>query len=562
MKRFVLLTLLMSTQLLSEDLTVNLAALQQSFELLGNTVPAAVPTKNPEKHKTYAWMFTISSLQEKLNNLPELEEQTAPVIPVEELSNSLYAAAEEIKKIQESSKWMQGNIQPFLNEHGIKDIYNLDRKLDSTSKYGLPVNKFWPFAQKLIVLNPSQVAFWGDLHGSAQSLAADLMELKGRNYLDDNFKIIKDNFYIIFLGDYTDRGVYGAEVLYMLARLKTANPNTMFMARGNHEDIEIISSNGFLGELIKKYGYKKEKKKLLKLIVNFYNLLPVALYLGSKTSSGFDFIQCCHGGMEPGYNPTNFLMNTDTHDSLEFELIKALDREKIRGNLIALTKDAYKRYSEKMKKNKKEPLPEEQYFTLITKCLSNVKYPGKNTMMYNDEDNDDIGSIGFMWNDFSNLEGLDYNPDRGFIFGKNPTKMLLNLPQETNKNIKLNAVIRAHQHNTGSSGFETFSSQKGAFSLWNGTVYTLLSAIGFLSRTGFGDKDTFPYDTFCILDITDNYDTWKLTHWYRHVTQLAGPDGRKADAWQSRTTQINKGFQPFYGGFTHDSDMPQNRFSL
>ena len=70
----------------------------------------------------------------------------------------------------------------------------------------------------------------------------------------DGFRLAKPNTYMVFLGDYTDRGNYGIEVLYTMLRLKLANPEQVFMARGNHEDIQMIASYGFLAECQKKYG--------------------------------------------------------------------------------------------------------------------------------------------------------------------------------------------------------------------------------------------------------------------------------------------------------------------
>ena len=64
----------------------------------------------------------------------------------------------------------------------------------------------------------------------------------------DGFRLAKPNNYMVFLGDYTDRGNYGIEVLYTLLRLKLANPEHVFMARGNHEDVQMISTYGFLAE--------------------------------------------------------------------------------------------------------------------------------------------------------------------------------------------------------------------------------------------------------------------------------------------------------------------------
>ncbi|MEW6157747.1 MAG: hypothetical protein AB1813_09955, partial [Verrucomicrobiota bacterium] len=83
---------------------------------------------------------------------------------------------------------------------------------------------FQPFAQKLIVPAASEIFFHADLHGDIRSLLAQLNWLNEQKYLD-GFKIARNDFYMVFFGDYADRGVYGVEVLYTLYRLKLANPD-------------------------------------------------------------------------------------------------------------------------------------------------------------------------------------------------------------------------------------------------------------------------------------------------------------------------------------------------
>ncbi len=116
-----------------------------------------------------------------------------------------------------------------------------------------PSNHFVPFAQKVTVEPGSEIALWGDLHGSIHSLLRTLLILKERGYLDDNGHICKNNFYMFFLGDFVDRGSYGAEVLYVLMQLKLANPDHVFLVRGNHEDCSINLQGGFARELTKKF---------------------------------------------------------------------------------------------------------------------------------------------------------------------------------------------------------------------------------------------------------------------------------------------------------------------
>src|SRR5688500_1599151 len=102
------------------------------------------------------------------------------------------------------------------------------------------VPKFRPFAQKLSVPEASQVFFHGDFQGDVRSFITALEWLKEKKYLN-GFRIVPQNFYMVFLGDYTDRGLFGVEVLYTLMQLKLANPDRVFMSRGNHEDVSLIA---------------------------------------------------------------------------------------------------------------------------------------------------------------------------------------------------------------------------------------------------------------------------------------------------------------------------------
>ena len=94
-----------------------------------------------------------------------------------------------------------------------------------------PPIPFQPFAQKLSVPNGSEVIFHGDFHGDIHSFVAMLDSLNQSGKMD-GFRLAKPNTYMVFLGDYTDRGNYGIEVLYTMLRLKLANPEQVFMARG------------------------------------------------------------------------------------------------------------------------------------------------------------------------------------------------------------------------------------------------------------------------------------------------------------------------------------------
>jgi hypothetical protein len=192
------------------------------------------------------------------------------------------------------------------------------------------LNEEQSYLQKKILLgNEQKIAFIGDLHGSIHSFLKILEDLKNKGLLDDDFKIKDNTFNMVFLGDYVDRGQYGAEVWYVLLRLKLANWDQVFLVRGNHEDVVINEIyhfagqyNGINGELRVKYG-EKDDKILMERFNELYQQLPLAIYLGIPGTdgyNGYNWIQCCHGGIDPTFNPLDFFNQED-----DIHIIKAFN---------------------------------------------------------------------------------------------------------------------------------------------------------------------------------------------------------------------------------------------
>src|SRR5262249_49818871 len=122
--------------------------------------------------------------------------------------------------------------------------------------------------------------------------------------------------HFVFLGDYTDRGMYGCEVIYLLLRLKVENPEQVWLVRGNHEDVSLTSRYGFLVEARAKFGRDLDLKRLLRV----YDFLPLVLYLGCETNG----LQCNHGGVEPGFDPRGLL---DASESVRYQLLGKLNQQ-------------------------------------------------------------------------------------------------------------------------------------------------------------------------------------------------------------------------------------------
>lgn len=293
--------------------------------------------------------------------------------------------------------------------------------------------RFQPFAQKLVAEPGSEMIFHGDFHGDIRSLIATL-ELLNRSGRMTGFQIKQPNTYLIFLGDYTDRGAYGVEVIYTLLRLKLANPKRVFLARGNHEDFRLTANYGFLDEVRAKYGRSTTPLSIWRM----YDFLPVVIYAGV----GSDFVQCNHGGMEPGYDPRQLLNSSGQQ---RFQMLGELAR----ARFLAEHPDWVDTSNKQLKE-------------LVDTKLQDFR-PRSPTSP---------ATIGFMWSDYSvfaNDPALGFDPRRGaLVYGRSATSYLLG--HASSGRAKLRAVFRAHQHSRRPNALmNRLIASNGSFRHWQVT---------------------------------------------------------------------------------------------
>lgn len=376
---------------------------------------------------------------------------------------------------------------------------------------------FKPFVQKFVVPQDAEVDFKGDLHGDIKSLMKYIDTLQKEGYLD-GFKIIKDNFYMVFLGDYTDRGNYGTEVLYTLMQLKIAKPERVILVRGNHEDIEINMGHGFAEEFYVKFsalldpscsGFdaKSNTFKALGEVSRLYDFLPVALYLGSGSAKSLDFLQCCHGGMEIGYVPHQ-LLNKEGLQAFEWlgDLKQRTEFDNLKVSKEALGDCGCSAAKE---------------FTDYDESKEDHKYEFK--------------QIGFMWNYFSTDPKCSLSKQSNiFVYGKHMTDAVLHRASEGMH--KIRGVMRAHQHSHSKDNpmMQSIFAGKGIsrlwqaeenkdqgfeFNLWPGIVCTFLVAPECGYRHDRKAKEvSYDYDVWGRLNIGDRFEKWKM-----HVRQNQFP---------------------------------------
>lgn len=340
---------------------------------------------------------------------------------------------------------------------------------------------FAPFVRKVDFSYDVEIIFHGDFHGDCHSLMCELEDLKAQGYLNDNFEIVKENVYFVFLGDYVDRGLHGAEVLFTILRLRLANPYNVILVRGNHEDLTSQVDYGFTQECHVKFGGSNPRGlgSAAAKIANIYELMPVALYIGR----GDSYLQCCHGGMEPGFNPSD-LINGDE----ECELLGELEREDI------------------------EYTDESGDVHQCANFTPTEPFAGAGCQ-----------SIGYMWYDFipGDLgETVFYRKGRSLAFAKGAVESIL---EDQNDNTKMvRGIFRAHQHNKNFDGpfnlMQGLKDSNGVYKLWekpedsatrsltDGLVWTFNVA----PDSGYGVGCDFNTYAYAILNVKNDYEDWTL----------------------------------------------------
>ena len=378
------------------------------------------------------------------------------------LSTGIEAMVDEVRR---GNRWLDA-VPPCVKDQTME--VNYDTKLP-----------FVPFTQRLELSPGEKVVLFGDRHGDCHSLANDLEDLCVKGLLDGNFKL-SEGVCMAFLGDYVDRGNHGAEVILTLLALKNVNPDRVFLVRGNHEDVgyQQVHKTEFVQECINKFGEGEGDVALrAKQISTIYELMPLALYLGC----GDSYVQCNHGGMEPGYNPS-WLINSNK----DFQLIGELKRTQ-------------------------GVVPGKEY------SLGDMRRSFEDIVPRSPED------VNFLWGDYNpDSVGNFVDFDRSIRYAKGAVQELLEL-QNRGRN-KVRSVLRAHQHGSCPNGgclmprilvgrglCEVWQEPKDAMYPEARTVHDgLVSTFNVAPDTNIGGAFKFDFDTYGILTVAERYEDWRM----------------------------------------------------
>ncbi|PKN03287.1 hypothetical protein CVU75_03015 [Candidatus Dependentiae bacterium HGW-Dependentiae-1] len=344
-----------------------------------------------------------------------------------------------------SGAWYENNTI-FLTEAPTKSVHEFNAQ------------KFLHcYVQKMRLKEHDSVYMFGDLHGDVHSLIRGLQKLHEEGVLNDDFTL-KENCYLVFLGDYGDRGMWSAEVLYLVCTLKSKNFKQVILLRGNHEDKNMNEALGNLGaELSAKFGLTLSQRE--EYVYALYDFMPLALYLGTLQESVDEtqrqWVLCCHGGPELGFSPRKFLSSSKD----DYLWLSKIDRSKEIASLPVNLKDAIVEYAHLLRMSP---------FVPKNKCLQDEFDWDEFLVSGNAERG--LNDIGFLWNDFldsSHDEGpFQFNYGRGCAFGAELTQKIM-------ERDGLCTIIRGHQHN--GPLYDELCLFEGCAPLFDSLVYTVLS---------------------------------------------------------------------------------------
>ncbi len=149
----------------------------------------------------------------------------------------------------------------------------------------------------------SEILLVGDIHSKYNETLQKIIDwLVLNEYLGSNFKL-KKNCFLIFLGDYSDRGFQGLSIIAAIILLKIFNPENVFIIKGNHEILEYLKNirkdnQSLMTEALKLTNYNiKNADLILNHIELIYATLPKTISIINPLNSWFSTknLLACHG---------------------------------------------------------------------------------------------------------------------------------------------------------------------------------------------------------------------------------------------------------------------------
>lgn len=313
------------------------------------------------------------------------------------------------------------DITSFINAHNEQILANKEQWVKtSKNPEGFPTESFFssqsyqPYVAKKRVKPGARIAIHGDLHGDIESFNDFLQHLTSENITDEDnpFKVADPNALILLLGDYTDRGAFGAEVISAISHLKEKNPKQVYAVRGNHEDAYLNDFGGLCDEL--KVKYKEHHETIFNRVQKMYQFLPSALYLQCEQ----DGMIACHGGPEFGFAHAHALLDAPSDEA--YVLMNTFERKRLHDQAT----EECKKHLEVLAKYDEEQLEDIERPKPLDNCLhwADMAFRKKNDPR----------------------QCVTFDANRGWTITEKFNECILK--RDSTPTCQLRGVLRAHQH--------------------------------------------------------------------------------------------------------------------
>jgi len=144
------------------------------------------------------------------------------------------------------------------------------------------------FQNRIVKIEPKGDALIiGDLHGNLESLKTVLEKSGFLKRLAS-----QSDAYLIFLGDYGDRGACSVEVYYVILSLKLAYPKQVILLRGNHEAPKSLMAYPHDLPIQFQLHFQNDWQVIYNNLYRFFDLLYNAAYVEGR-------YLMVHGGVSP-----------------------------------------------------------------------------------------------------------------------------------------------------------------------------------------------------------------------------------------------------------------------
>lgn len=163
--------------------------------------------------------------------------------------------------------------QPLFSASFFKTV------LEDVTAYRMQKGWHGDFVQKFEVKPTSKIVVFGVVQGAFHSLIRYLEQLKKLGIIDEQLKLISNDYYMVFLGNVVNRSPYTLEIFSVVLRLLQQNPDQIIYLRGTNEFYDYWKDHTLRRELeLRCNRFSFSKIPLMQEVNRFFDTLPITVY--------------------------------------------------------------------------------------------------------------------------------------------------------------------------------------------------------------------------------------------------------------------------------------------